>query len=185
MSDLIKRQSVVADAWKRVTLQEWETPATAALPTGPLLVPLEVWRARRRELVEREYAHGWPLGVWLAAGEDVQELADHVDDLSVIAIDFPKATDGRGYSTARLLRERHGYRGELRAIGEVLRDQLFYLQRCGFDAYALREDQDVIAALDAFEDFDEAYQSAADQPLPLFRRRGAGVAQGVEFTGAP
>lgn len=183
MSELIKQQSVVADAWKRVALREWETPATAALPAGPLLVPLEVWRARRRELVEREYAHGWPLGVWLAAGEDGEELAAHVDDLSVIAIDFPKATDGRGYSTARLLRERHGYRNELRAIGEVLRDQLFYLQRCGFDAYALREDQDADAALDAFDDFDEAYQSAADQPLPLFRRRG--VAHGVELAEAP
>jgi uncharacterized protein (DUF934 family) len=173
MSDLITQDAVVADSWKRLTLQDSETPESVALPVGPVLVPLEVWRARRRELVEREYAHGWPLGVWLAPDQGAEEIAADLDDLSVVAVFFPKATDGRGFSTARLLRERYGYRGELRAVGEVLHDQLFYLRRCGFDTFALRPDQDVQAALGAFATFDEVYQTAADQPLPLFRRRTA------------
>jgi uncharacterized protein (DUF934 family) len=91
-------------------------------------------------------------------------------------VSFPKFTDGRGFSTARLLRERYRYRGELRAVGDVLRDQLLFLARCGFDAFALRADQDPDAALAAFEDFTEAYQGGTDQPLPLFRRRLAEAA---------
>lgn len=80
-------------------------------------------------------------------------------------------TDGRNYSNARLLRDRYGYKGELRAIGDVLRDQLFYLHRCGFDAYALRADKDPYEALESLKDFSVTYQAATDEPLPLFRRR--------------
>ena len=86
-------------------------------------------------------------------------------------MNFPKFTDGRGYTTARLLRERYAYRGEIRAIGDVLRDQLFSYQRVGFDAFALRADKDPVDALKAFEEFSEVYQASTDQPLPLFRRR--------------
>ena len=86
---------------------------------------------------------------------------------------FTSFTDGRGYSIGRLLRQRYGWRGELRAIGDVQRDQLFYLARCGFDAFALRDGEDVEVALAAFDDFSEAYQASVDQPLPLFRRREA------------
>jgi uncharacterized protein (DUF934 family) len=91
----------------------------------------------------------------------------------VIAVNFPKFTDGRGFSAARLLRERYGYQGELRAIGDVLRDQLQELERCGFDAFLLRADQDVQSALHAFADLSDQYQTSALQPLPLFRRRFA------------
>jgi len=84
---------------------------------------------------------------------------------------FPKYADGRGYSIGRLLRERHGYRGELRAVGEVARDHLQLLAQCGFDAFELRAGEDVEEALGAFEDLSESYQATAAQPLPLFRRR--------------
>jgi uncharacterized protein (DUF934 family) len=84
---------------------------------------------------------------------------------------FASFTDGRGYSLARMLRERYGYRGELRAIGDVLRDQIYYLSRCGFDAFALRADQKPEQALAALDDFSEAYQTSVDRPHPLFRRR--------------
>jgi uncharacterized protein (DUF934 family) len=86
-------------------------------------------------------------------------------------VHFPTFTDGRGYSTARLLRERYGYRGELRAVGDVLRDQLFYLSRVGFDAFALRQDQDAEGALASLADFSESYQASVERPQPLFRRR--------------
>ena len=88
-------------------------------------------------------------------------------------MNFPKFTDGRGYSSARLLRDRYSFRGEIRAIGDVLQDQLFYMKRCGIDAYALREDKDIVAALASLRDFSETYQAAVDQPQPLFRRRTA------------
>ncbi|MDQ5959482.1 MAG: hypothetical protein QG592_561 [Pseudomonadota bacterium] len=91
----------------------------------------------------------------------------------MIGINFPKFVDGRGYSTARLLRERYAYQGEIRAIGDVLQDQLFLMARCGFDAFALRADKSVEKALGAFETFKAPYQAAVDQPQPLFRRRAA------------
>ena len=75
---------------------------------------------------------------------------------------FPAFTDGRGYSTARLLRQRYGFKGELRAFGDILHDQLYELGRCGFDSFALREDQDPVEALRAFDEFSESYQAAAD-----------------------
>ena len=86
-------------------------------------------------------------------------------------MNFPKFTDGRGYTTARLLRERYAYLGEIRAIGDVLRDQLQNLRRCGFDAFAVREGRDLEDALRGFADFSEHYQTAVTEPQPLFRRR--------------
>jgi uncharacterized protein (DUF934 family) len=88
-----------------------------------------------------------------------------------VEINFPKFGDGRGFSIARLLRERYGYKGELRAVGQVARDHLYYMEQCGFDAFLLREGEDVAEALAAFDDFSEAYQASVAQPVPLFRRR--------------
>jgi uncharacterized protein (DUF934 family) len=171
MASIIKQESIAEDEWTVLQLAENETPQRVGLPAGPLLVPLAVWQARRGELLEHKHQQGWPLGVWLAADEGPEHIAADLQELTSVAIHFPKATDGRGYSTAHLLRRRYRYRGELRAIGEVLRDQLHYLRRSGFDAFALREDQDVEASLASLHDFDESYQAAIDQPLPLFRRR--------------
>ena len=88
-----------------------------------------------------------------------------------VEVNFPKFGDGRGYSIARLLRERYGYRGELRAVGHITRDLLFYLESCGFDAFELRAGEDPHEALASFEDFSEAYQASVARPQPLFRRR--------------
>ena len=84
---------------------------------------------------------------------------------------FPKFGDGRGYSIARLLRERCGYRGELRAIGDVLYDHLYFMEQCGFDAFALRDDQDAREALAVFATFSDGYQTSVLRSSPLFRRR--------------
>ena len=89
----------------------------------------------------------------------------------VIAINFPKFVDGRGFSLARLLRERYGYQGEIRATGEIIRDQLYLLQRCGFNAFEFGEEVDLAEASKSLADFSDAYQVAADQPIPLFKRR--------------
>jgi hypothetical protein len=86
-------------------------------------------------------------------------------------VNFPVFTDGRGYSIGRLLRERYGYTGELRAVGDIMQDQLFYLSRVGFDAFLLRADQSVEGAITALDSFSEAYQASVERPDPLFRRR--------------
>jgi uncharacterized protein (DUF934 family) len=90
-------------------------------------------------------------------------------------VNFPAFGDGRGYSTARLLRERYNYKGELRAFGEITRDHLFYLASCGFDSFVLREGEKPEEALASFDDFSDAYQSSVERPLPLFRRRASGT----------
>jgi uncharacterized protein (DUF934 family) len=105
--------------------------------------------------------------------DDLAALAARIGTLSVIAVNFPKFGDGRGYSIARLLRERYGYTGELRAVGVVARDHLRHMAQCGFDSFLLREGEDAQAALAAFDEFSEAYQASAAQPAPLFRRRAA------------
>jgi uncharacterized protein (DUF934 family) len=107
----------------------------------------------------------------LEPADDPAALAGRLAAAARVEVNFPSFTDGRGYSLARLLRERHGYQGELRAVGDVQRDQLFYLQRCGFDAFLLREGEDAGEALGAFHDFSEAYQASVERPEPLFRRR--------------
>lgn len=109
----------------------------------------------------------------LEPGDDPAVLAGRLPALTVIAVNFPKYGDGRGYSIARLLRERYGYRGELRAIGVVARDHLQAMARCGFDAFQLRDGEDPEEALRGLDDLSEAYQASAAQPAPLFRRRGA------------
>jgi len=103
--------------------------------------------------------------------DDLAEKAERIGALGIIAVNFPKYGDGRGYSIARLLRERYGYKGELRAVGVVARDHLQLMEQCGFDSFLLREGEDVQAALGAFGDFSESYQANAAQPVPLFRRR--------------
>lgn len=165
MARIIKNDAVTDDDWKVVRLVDGESADSAWLPVGPLLVPVAVWRARRRELVERQYEHGWPLGIWLSAEEGPELIENELDDFSVIGIEFSRFSDGRGYSTARLLRTRYGYAGELRAIGDVLRDQLFYLRRVGFDSFAVRADKNIEQALAGLKDFSVVYQGRADAAL--------------------
>ncbi|MBC7414815.1 MAG: DUF934 domain-containing protein, partial [Herminiimonas sp.] len=107
---------------------------------------------------------------WLPSDPRLESLKDDLHHFIVIAIDFPKFTDGRGYSIAYNLRARLGYQGEVRAIGDVLRDQLFYMSRVGFDAFATREDRSIEDALKGLTDFSEAYQTSWDQKTPLFKR---------------
>jgi len=137
MSKLIKNGRIVSDGWKTLTLADGDTPQSVKLPVGPALVPLSVWKARRAELIHREYEHGWPLGIWLAAEEGPESIEHDIEDFTVIAVEFDRYTDGKSYSTARLLREHYGYKGELRAIGDVPSDRLTYRLQIGFDSYTV------------------------------------------------
>ncbi|QDQ25915.1 DUF934 domain-containing protein [Chitinimonas arctica] len=156
------RREIVANHWLRVA-----EASDDAVPPHTLL-PLSEWLARRDELLERT-----DVGVWFKPDDEPESLGDDARRLSVIAVDFPAFTDGRGFSIGRLLRERYGYAGELRAVGDVFKDTMLYLRRCGFDAFEVRIDKDVEDAAKGLDDFDEFYQNGVDQPLPLFRRRSA------------
>jgi uncharacterized protein (DUF934 family) len=110
--------------------------------------------------------------VRLEPADDPASVAGQLDSVARVEVNFPKFGDGRGYSIARLLRDRYGYKGELRAVGQITRDHLFFMASCGFDAFELREGEDPHEALAAFGDFSESYQASVARPLPLFRRRG-------------
>jgi uncharacterized protein (DUF934 family) len=161
MSPLLRAREVVEDRWMRLGIDD---PVESC---ADVLVPLARWQKEREALLARPAR----VGVLLGPADNPAAIAGDVDRLALIAVDFPHFTDGRGYSTARLLRERYGYQGELRAVGDILRDQVFYLKRVGFDTFALRADQDPEDAKQALDDFSEAYQTSVDRPQPLFRRR--------------
>ena len=164
MSDtkIIRDGAIVADDWFLLP-----TDYDAVFPSGKLIVPLNIFVSRQAELTVRAES----VGVWMEGHDDLAPILNSIEKLPLIAINFPKFTDGRGYSTAALLRTRYGFKGELRAIGDVLRDQLFYMKRVGFNAFAVRADKDIADALNALRDFSENYQASTDQPVPLFRRR--------------
>ena len=166
MAIVIKQRQVVADTWQLLKPAADGSPSVVP-PDGDVIVPLALWLAQREALLSR----AGRLGVWLDSHEDPAAIAGDLDRFALVAVNFPQFGDGRGYSIARLLRERHGYTGELRAIGEVVRDHLFFMASCGFDAFLLRDDQDPEEALTAFSDFSDAYQTSVERPLPLFRRR--------------
>lgn len=168
MPQLIKDRAVVDDGW---TLLRDAAAAESIPATGPVIVPLAVWKARHGELVARG-----DVGVWLAPADDPAELAADAAALSLIAVDFPQFTDGRGYSNGRLLRERYGFTGELRAIGDVQRDQLYYLAQCGFNAFAIRDDRVAAAELAGLAVFSDGYQMT-NLRTPWFRRRAETLAR--------
>jgi uncharacterized protein (DUF934 family) len=165
MPQIIKDAQLVDDHWQLIAKPE--TTGAIELPEGQIIVPLSVWQQQRESLSSRS----GEVGVWLDSDEPPQALANDLQQLALIAINFPVFSDGRGYSYARALRESHHYQGEIRAIGDVLRDQLFFMKRCGFTSFALRDDLSKEEALQSFTDFSDVYQGAIDQPEPLFRRR--------------
>jgi uncharacterized protein (DUF934 family) len=140
----------------RPNVKQPEAPSVAAWEHGTLLT-LADW-------LDRDAANAnTPVGIVLMPTDDPLALAGRLDGLAVIAVEFAKFSDGRGYSIATLLRSRLGFKGEIRAVGDVLIDQLFAMARCGIDSFALRGDQDVEAAKRAFETFPSVYQWAADE----------------------
>ena len=163
MPKLIKRDRVVEDDW--VVL-----PATATLVDVALhdrvIVPFMLWSSERDALRARG-----DVGVWLTPTDEPGLLADDLQHLPVIAVDFPKFGDGRGFSTARLLRDRYGFEGELRAIGDVFRDQLFFMVECGFDAFAVRQDLDPEKELAGLAVFNRTYAHSVRTARPWFRER--------------
>ena len=166
MQKLIRNGAVEKDHW--TVLKEANGPDVLKAVLGrSFIAPLSFWRLYREELEEYQ----GEIAIWLDSDEDASDIGPDLHSLPMIALNFPVFSDGRSYTNARELRENLDYKGEVRAIGDVLRDQLFYMARCGFDAFALRYDQDPEACLAAFNDFKTSYQSTVTEPVPLFRRR--------------
>ena len=167
MAQIIKNRSVVNDPWQ---LLETDAGASAITvrPSGDLIVPMALWQAEREALRFR----AGRIGVWLKPDDDPALVAEDLPLFGVVAVVFPKSVDGRGHSLGQLIRERYGYRGELRAMGDVQRDQLVFLSQCGFNAFALRPGEDPEKAMAALGELGEAYESSVERVVRLFRRHG-------------
>ena len=127
-------------------------------PAGPVIVSLDQWKAHRDDLLAR----GTPLGIRLRSDQPPELIAPDLERFTAIALEFPKFRDGRAYSYARLLRERYGFKGELRAVGEVLLEQLFFMLRTGFDTFDIQSADPLKDWRTALADFSVWYQPAAD-----------------------
>ena len=163
MPKLIKDNQIIDDDWRAL-------PKEAELDqvSDQCLVPLKLWLEHTDSLRQRLPN----IGVWIDSDEDVEELApEDCHQMPIIGVNFPAFADGRSFSTARLLRDRFRYEGEGRALGDFMRDQLFFLQRCGCDAFAPNTPwPDFESSLDSFHDFSEPYQAASDISQALFER---------------
>jgi uncharacterized protein (DUF934 family) len=162
---LVKAGRVIADRFVRV-------PDDAAIPDDvPVIVPAARWLADADELGRRSA----PTGIVWPNNRKVAELAPHLDRLALVALVFPTFKDGRAFSQARLIRERYGFRGELRATGQVLRDQFLFLLRAGFDAFEVTKDADTAAFAQAERRYSVFYQPTGDGRATALRARLARI----------
>lgn len=167
---------IIDDAWTVLRGAEGaaltdEQIVAAAQGTDAVLFPLTAWLAHKDGALAGRAAN--VTGIWLAPEDEPADAQAAFASVAVVAVDFPVFRDGRGFSTAYLLRTRYNWKGELRAIGDVLRDQLNFMKRCGFDTFAVRADKNIDDAIKGFTEFTVAYQASVDEPLPLFRRNRA------------
>jgi uncharacterized protein (DUF934 family) len=161
MPQILKDTQVVSDNW--ILLDE----NADSIPNGDILLSYQQWQ----NFAEQLSNHSGSIGVWLEGHAEIEQIIEPLLNLPLIAINFPKFADGRGFSAARLIRERYNYSGELRAIGGFIRDQLYLLKRCGFNAFQFSDENELSDAAESLKDFSENYQVSVDQENPLFRRR--------------
>ncbi|MEI8361932.1 MAG: DUF934 domain-containing protein [Betaproteobacteria bacterium] len=153
------------------TVSEEQISGTVIPESGKVIVPLSVFIACKAQLQAR--INAGEIGVWLDTHEVLADLAEHQSDLNqlpIIAVHVERFADGRIFSLGLLLRTRYSFKNELRAIGDVLRDQLFFLKRSGFDSYLIRADRNAEEAMLSLNDFSAPYQGAVDETRPAFVR---------------
>ena len=159
MPKIIKDGQVIDDTWVIID-KDFE----GVLPMAKVLLPMQYY------LDKRDSLNLMCAGLWIDSEEEVEAIGLDANMFPLIAVNFPSFVDGRGFSIGRLLKERYGFTGQLRAIGNAIQDQLFYLKRCGFTSFDLKDGTDLEAACHSLNDFDVSYQSAYDQPEAIFRR---------------
>ena len=165
MAEILKNGQVHEDAWQVLRPEAEADLGNVTVPDGQWLVPFALWQAQQSTLQLRQ-----DIAVWLSPNDDLIAVAKHFTQWPLLAIDFPKFTDGRGYSIAWRIRNHYNYTGELRAIGNVLVDQLFFMLRVGFDTLALDPRVSATTAERHLAPFPDTYQGSTDNPEPLFRR---------------
>jgi len=158
---LVRGGRVVADDYVRV-LDDAPIPDEV-----PVIVPAARFLADAAELTRRDV----PIGVLWPNNRRISELAPYLDQLALVALVFPNFKDGRAYSQARQLREQYNFRGELRATGNILRDQFLFLLRAGFDALEVVKDADAAVFAQAVNRYSVFYQPAGDRRIPALRAR--------------
>ena len=168
MGKMIRDGEIVDNNWQRFEPGQLEEDDQSLPENQPVIVPMAYWQAHRDTLLEREA----PVGVCLEPGEEPADLAADLPRLPLVAVHFPAFKDGRGDSSARELGTRYRFTGEVRAVGDVLQDQLFYMHRVGFNAFEVRADRDIEEALEnGLRPFSVTYQGDVHDPRPIYRRR--------------
>ena len=166
MQNLIRQRAIEHDDWMLV--KEASGPEILHVTQDRnLIVPIKFWNMYKPEI--ENYLGN--ITIWLNSDEFLDDIKEELNTFSLIALNFPVFSDGRPYSTARELRQNRKYTGEIRAVGDVLRDQIFYMHQCGFNSFLLRHDQDPESCINALDDFKTNYQSTVLEKNPLFRRR--------------
>ena len=158
------------------TVTDEQIAGTVIPASGNIIVPLSVFIARKNELESRIDIGS--VGIWLTTHEVLEDLIANVADINklpIIAVFVERFADGRIFSLGTLLRTRYGYKKELRAFGDVLRDQLFFLKRAGFSSFQIRANRSAQEAIASLNDFTAPYQGAVDEPRPVFARYNRGV----------
>lgn len=161
MPNIIQNNAIILDTFTQIN-----TDTNLEALSGNIIVPLAIWEANQSLFA----THTGQVGLYIENSVDIEALEIDLNQFSLIALNFPEFVDGRAYSQARIIRTRINYKGALRATGDVLHDQLFFMQRCGFNEYAVREDKNMEVALEGLSDFSVKYQSATDESKPLFAR---------------
>lgn len=162
MPKLIKNDAVQENSWK--TIADQNALNNTDLSSGNYLVPLEQW-------ISTPELQTPSIGIWLNGDTAPELISKRLVGAPAIAIHFAAFADGRGFSLARILREDCDFTGELQAAGHYIQDQLYYLKRCGFNAFAVADDANTDSMLASLQDFTNSYQASHDEPRPLFRRR--------------
>ena len=163
---VINQQRVEADSWTDVCGEEQLSLEQQSQPSGDLLVNWQQWQQYRQQLLARD----GKVGVRIANDLELDELIEDLDKLALIAVEFPVFSDGRAFSQARLLRQRYGFKGQIRAVGDVTWDRLRFMARCGIDAYEIDADRYSDEMLAAFGEISVNLQGAADDPRPIYRQ---------------
>ena len=162
---LIKDQQLSNNYWQLI--DEGETVDLSSVADSEhIILPFSRWQENQSTVLGKAN-----IGLWLDSHESAEPLASVCHDITLIAINFPVFSDGRGYSYARTLRDYFAYRGEIRAIGDILPDQMYFYQRCGFNSFLLRSDVNPETAINCLNDFSISYQAGSDQSTPIFHQR--------------